>query len=86
MDYEQYDRTALAAIWQQRANALGAEIEHGHERPARARGDHHAADTYAAEDAAVRRDYRQIRDRAERIATMRRWDARLAELKTAREN
>lgn len=82
--YEQYDRTALAAIWQQRANNIQAELEHGHERPARARGDHRAAAAYDKEALAIYIEYHQTRGREQRIATMRRWDARLAELKAAR--
>lgn len=83
-DYEQYDGTALAAIYQQRANALGAELIHGYQRPAEARGDQVAADAYLQEGLAVEKEYRRVWGRAESIAAMRRWDARLEELRTAR--
>lgn len=89
-DYEQYDDTTLASIRQQRAGSLRAELVHGYIRPAEARGDQQTAETYRQElldmESEYHRVYRGAVSRDEKIADMRRWDARLDELRTARED
>lgn len=83
-DYEQYDRTALAAICQQRAGHMRSELHHGFVLPAEARGDQRTAETYRQERFAMESDYHAARSRHQQIEALRRWDARLAELKAAR--